>query len=292
MPSSSHFLSRLNNIVVYKHGDQRAPHKPLYLLYCIAALQQGQPRLQPYEQIAEKLGKALRLFAPRVAAVHPEYPFWRLQHDGLAIVEVDGPLEFRPSNNDPKVTSLKKRKAKGGLTEEDYRLLTGDLEIQSVAVHKLLDGHFPACIHDEILRFFNLKLNDLHATDLATEREFREQVLSAYNYKCALTGFSMSYEGEYPGLEVAHLCWPQVGGNDVLGNGVAMSTLHRKLFHLGLFTINSDYIVQVSSKVQENLDTAFNLGKLHGKVITLPNDPSHKPSRQNLEWHSKWVFRG
>lgn len=292
MVSTSLFLSKLKNISVYRRGDQRAPHKPLYLLYCISSLQQGQPRLQSYERVAEKLGDALRLFAPRVDAVHPEYPFWRLQQDGLAVVEVDGPLEFRLSNTDPKVSSLRKRNARGGLTDEDYWLLKEDLDAQSSAVHMLLDAHFPASIHEDIIRFFNLKIGDPHFNDKSTECEFRNQVLMAYDFKCAITEFSLSYEGTYPGIEAAHICSPQSGGNDAVGNGVAMSTLYRKLFHLGLFTIDCDYSIVVSSKVKSWGETGDGLISLHGRPISLPMELDKAPNLESLEWHRRWVFRG
>ena len=292
MTSTSHFLGRLDRILVYKKGDQRAPHKPLYLLFCIASLQHGLPRLQGFDKSSQVLGEALRRFGPKVASVHPEYPFWRLQHDDLAVVEVDGPLEFRPSNNDPKVTSLRKQKARGGLAEEDYSLLMGDLELQSIAVHKLLDSHFPASIHDELIRYFNLKLNDPHSKDVTTERDFRESVLAAYGNACALTGYSLDYCGAYLGLEAAHLCWPQVGGNDEISNGIAMTTLHRKLFHLGLFMVNSNYKVQVSSQIREHEEAKLSLGELQGRQISIPDNPKNHPSAKNLRWHAKWVFRG
>lgn len=278
--------------MVYKKGDQRAPHKPLYLLLCIASLQHGLPRLRGFDEISHILGEALRRFGPRVATVHPEYPFWRLQHDDLAVVEKDGPLEIRSSNNDPTVGSLRKQNARGGLSQADYSLLLGDLELQSIAVHKLLDGHFPASIHDEIVRFFNLILSDPHSKDVATERDFRESVLAAYANSCALTGYSLNYGGIYLGLEAAHLCWPQVGGNDTVANGLAMTTLHRKLFHLGLFTINGNYEIQVSSQLHEKGKAPFSLGRLHGRKMTLPDNPKDYPSQRNLKWHSKWVFRG
>ena len=165
MSSTTNFLRRLDQVLVYKKGDQRAPHKPLYILFCIASLQHGLPRLQKFENVSQALGEALRRYGPKVAFVHPEYPFWRLQHDHLAVVEVDGPLEIRLSNDDPKVSSLRKQNARGGLVEPDYRLLLGNIELQSIAVHKLLDSHFPASIHDEIIRYFNLILNDPHSKD-------------------------------------------------------------------------------------------------------------------------------
>lgn len=292
MSTSAHFLARLDQILVYKKGDQRAPHKPLYLLLCIASLQQGLPRLRKFEEVSLVLGEALRRFGPRVVTVHPEYPFWRLQHDGLAVVEADGPLEQRLSNDDPRVSSLKAQNACGGLSEADYGLLLDDLELQSIAVHKLLDAHFPASIHDEIIRFFNLVLSDPHSKDVYTERDFRESVLAAYGNSCALTGYSLRFGDAYLGLEAAHLCWPQVGGNDSVSNGVAMTTLHRKLFHLGMFAINESYEIQVASQLQESAQRALSLAKLQGQRIALPSNPKNYPSQKNLKWHSKWVFRG
>ncbi len=292
MNTRAHFLSRLDQVLVYKKGGQRAPHKPLYLLLCIASLQQGLPRLRRFEEIAVVLGEALRRFAPRVSTVHPQYPFWRLQHDGLAVVEADGVLEQRASNDDPRVSSLRKQNARGGLVERDYELSLGDLELQSIAVHKLLDSHFPASIHDEILRFFDLVLSEPHSRDLYTEGCFRRSVLDAYGNCCALTGYSLQVGEACLGLEATHICWPQIGGNDSVKNGVAMTTLHRKLFHLGMFAINENYVIEVSNQVREAHSSGLSLKALHEKKISLPREPADYPDVRNLKWHGRWVFRG
>jgi putative restriction endonuclease len=293
MTSAANFLERLDKILVYRKGEQRAPHKPLYLLFCLASLQHGLPRLQRFDAISNALSVALHRFGPRTKSLHPEYPFWRLQHDNLAVVEADEVLEYRQSNNDPTKSSLLKANAVGGLTEQDYALLVDDIDLQSITAHKLLDKHFPASIHDEVIRHFNLKLNDPHSKDLSTEREFREAVLSAYRNSCALTAFSLKYQDIYYGIEAAHICWAQVGGNDDITNGIAMSTLHRKLFHLGLFAINDeDYTVCVSTEALEDKKAGMSLRQLHGKPIALPEDSKYWPSKKALSWHSRWVFRG
>jgi putative restriction endonuclease len=113
------FLNRLDRILVYRRGEQRAPHKPLYLLFCIASLQHGLPRLQSFEIVSHALTEALRRFGLRTKTLHPEYPFWRLQNDALAIVEADAPLKYRKSNDDPTKSSLLQTKARGGLREQD-----------------------------------------------------------------------------------------------------------------------------------------------------------------------------
>lgn len=286
------FLNRLDHILVYRKGEQRAPHKPLYLLFCIASLQQGLPRLQSFEAINQSLSEALRRFGLRTKALHPEYPFWRLQNDNLAVVEGDAPFEFRKSNDDPKRTSLLRAKARGGFLEQDHAMLRNNLDLQSTTVHKILDAHFPVSIHDEIIRHFGLVLNEPHSRDIATEKEFHQAVLAAYGNSCALTGFSVNFRGSYVGVEAAHICWPQVGGNDHVYNGIAMTTLHRKLFHLGLFDIDENFTVRVSKEAGEDQTAHWSLRNLHGKQIALPKDPSLRPSLKALNWHSRWVFRG
>lgn len=292
MDSKTNFFRRLNDILVYRKGDQRSPHKPLYLLYCIASIQAGRERLQSFDEVSKALMPALRIFAPRTASVHPEYPFWRLQHDDLAEVLCNGPLVFRKSNSDPTVSSLRNQNSRGGLLEADHEMLRRDLELQSLTVHKILDGHFPSSVHEELIRFFGLKLDDRHAHDRTSDEDFRIGVLAAYESRCALTEFNLDMGGRTIGVEAAHIIWPQAGGNDEVSNGIAMSILHRRLFHLGLFSINNDFKVTVATQVSSKGRSNLTLSELNGMRIRLPSDQSLWPSPKALEWHQRWVFRG
>jgi putative restriction endonuclease len=292
MSSAVNFFRRLDDMLVFRKGDQRAPHKPLYLLYCIAGVQAGKDRLQPFDAVQQTLKPALRIFGPRTETAHPEYPFWRLQHDKLAEVFTDGPLTLRKSNSDPTVSSLREQNARGGLLDGDHEMLCGDLQLQSLTVHKILDAHFPASIHDEVVRFFGLTLEDRHARDRTSDLQFRSRVLSAYSNSCALTGFNLDVAGRSVGVEAAHIFWPQSGGNDEVSNGLAMSTLHRKLFHLGLFSIDLDYKVVVASGVSDRETSKIALTAMSGKEISLPKDEASWPNKTSLTWHQRWVFRG
>lgn len=286
------FFQRLDNMLVFRQGDQRAPHKPLYLLYCIAGAQTGRARLQTFDAVAPILKAALKLFGPSTKSLHPEYPFWRLQNDGLAEVITEGPLRIREGNNDPTVSSLRQQNARGGLLEHDYEMLFGNLELQSQAIHKILDAHFPGSIHDEIIIFFGLTLDEPHAKDRKSYADFRDSVLMAYGKRCALTGFNLEVAGRTVGLEAAHIFWPQLGGNDQVSNGIAMTVLHRKLFHLGLFSIGPDYKINVSSDAADNGDSGFALSGMSGRILTLPQDKLLWPNSAALSWHQRWVFRG
>ncbi len=286
------FLERIDRIVIYKKGNERAPHKPLYLLQCLAAIQHGLPRLQAFTEIEKLLKEALIRFGLSSKTVSPQYPFWRLQNDGLAVVVPSGPYVFRKQASDPTKTSLLTSDAHGGLTDTDYTLLRDNLDLQTLAIHKILDGHFPRSIHDDIIEFFDLRLSGARAGDDHTESEFRLRIVGAYDNVCALTGYSIEYRHTFPGLDAAHICWPQAGGNDEVSNGISMTTLYRKLFHLGLFTIDENMKVVLSSEIVDMSRSGPTVGQLKGKKISLPNDSQLWPSLEALKWHRKWVFRG
>jgi putative restriction endonuclease len=288
---SRDFLARLGSINVYKRGEQRAPHKPLYLLLLLARLQQKHTRLAKFTDIRVKLNDALKLFAPRVASIHPHYPFWRLQNDNLAEVVYQSELTIRQSNDDPTVTSLISSEAQGGLRVEDFDLLVGNLDLQSLVAHKILDAHFPQVIHGDIVNFFGLRLNTPHRNDYSNYGEFSSGVINAYKGRCAISNVSILYQGKHVGLDATHICWPQIGGNDFVTNGIAMTSLHSRLFNLGIFTISQDYKIQVSSMSEFN-GTEQALGLVNGRQICVPNASSEQPSIEALIWHKKSVFRG
>jgi putative restriction endonuclease len=284
-------IDRIDAINVYKKGANRAPHKPLYLLFLLACRQKGMPRMLAFSDVNPILSVALRLFGQRTASVNPEYPFWRLQNDGLSEVHPASPLvyELRESNTDPKKSSLIKNGATGGLISADFDLLSERPELLNEACHRILDNHFPASIHEDILDFFGIDLGaQLALPDHLKNYDFRSAVLSEYAFRCAISGFQSSPAVKHAGIESAELVWRNHGGASTVSNAIAMSTLHRKLFHLGLFTIDDDYTVRLSP----DLGIADSVGLKNGRSISLPSPASFFPALTSLAWHRRWVFRG
>lgn len=291
MATEKEFLNRLERIVIYRKGKERAPHKPLYLLLCIAAMQQGLPRLRAFKVIEPKLKEALIRFGLSTTSVSPQYPFWRLKNDGLAVVEPEGPYDLRKQSDDPTKSSLLKMGAMGGLTEDYFELLSKNLNLQTLAVHRILDGHFPRSIHDELIDFFGLRMAGARECDENTESAFRLEVLAAYKNTCAVSGFSLSFRNGFPGLEAAHICWPQAGGNDDVSNGIAMTTLHRKLFHLGMFGIDDSFRIVTSPRLKDLSSGAQMAFLENGRLLNVPPQGLGRPDPATLRWHMKWVFR-
>lgn len=99
-------LARFNDIAVWKQGEQRAPHKPLLILYALGRWQRGFPEA-PFLEAEPALIELLQRFGPRRKSDHPEQPFWRLQNDGVWTVHAPAPLPLKTGDTIPRVAALR-----------------------------------------------------------------------------------------------------------------------------------------------------------------------------------------
>lgn len=117
---------------------------------------------------------------------------------------------------------------------------------------------------------------------------FRVRVLSAYQWRCAVTG-----ERSLPTLDAAHI-QPYLGpASNHLQNGVTLRADIHRLFDSGYVTITPDYRFEVSRRLRDDFENGGDYYRLRGSLlIALPADPSKQPNRQALDWHNTRVFRG
>lgn len=118
---------------------------------------------------------------------------------------------------------------------------------------------------------------------------FRRSVLSAYNYKCCITGLAI------PRLLVAsHIVpWRTDATNRLNpGNGLSLSILHDKAFDLGIITINDDLTIRVSNLQDSESDHFFQaaLKSYENKPIALPE--KFFPHKEFLSYHRENIFQG
>lgn len=130
-------------------------------------------------------------------------------------------------------------------------------------------------------------------------RGFRQAIIEAYNYKCAICGLKinspdfLSWE-----IEAAHIVPHRYLGRDDIWNGLALCRLHHWAFDVGWFTMRNDYSINVSSKVrllQPDYGKIYDHEVLNAlsqnrKRLILPADRQLFPHQNALEWHRKNVF--
>jgi putative restriction endonuclease len=292
MLSRDEILKVFDRINVWSRGSERAPHKPLLVLYALGQLSRGEANSIAFRDVAPKLTELLQEFGPSRKSYHPEYPFWRLQNDGVWVVENADQLQRRTGQTDIPKRELLEKDVHAHFSDKVAKRLQSDAGLRADVALRLLDGHFPSSLHQDILAAVGF---DVTLTESVKRRkrdpEFRGRVLNAYEYACAVCGFDVRLGSQVLGLEAAHIKWHQAGGPDEEDNGLALCSLHHKAFDLGAFTIQPDLVLLVSERVYGRQGFREWLLNFHGRPIREPQRKAYSPAERFLSWHDREVFK-
>jgi putative restriction endonuclease len=286
----SEALRLFHDITVWSRGDQRAPNKPLLILYALGCWSHGIVLLS-YSDVHTDLSKLLNEFGPPRRTPHPEQPFWRLQNDGVWVVSgVSQPLN---SDRFPHIADLQRQGVKGQFAPVLQELMRTDPSIVGDIARHLLASHFPESLHQEILSAVDLSIDDdVGVAGGRRDPGFRRQVLTAYEYQCAVCGFQLLLTGIPVALDAAHIKWHQASGPAVVQNGICLCVLHHKTFDLGVFTVGSDSVVTVSEEASGICGFQEAILSFHGKTLRSPIQQEARPAAEFIDWHWREVFRG
>ena len=236
-------LQKFKTLNLWQKGGKRAPHKPLLVLYAIGKLLRAESRLIAYSDVEEKLGKLLQEFGPWKSSNRPEFPFWRLRND--EVWEVSDADKIRQTKSgDAYIIDLRRYKVSGGFPEPIDLLLRNDPKLAFEIIQNLLDAHFPDSLHGDILQTVGIEFPIQISKRKKRDPDFRENVLKAYEYKCAVCGFDVKLRCQPVALSAAHIKWHQAGGPDTEVNGLALCVLHHKLFDRGAFMLSNRWCWQ------------------------------------------------
>jgi putative restriction endonuclease len=299
MMTAEQWLAKIAKLKVYRAKGGPAPHKPLLLLVILELAEQGQ---LPADVVSLTPELAFRFASFWTIVAHrrtqpPDVrmPFHHLQQDGFwsALGEDGKPSpddrltryarlvsDFVACAQDPSFRDKARRILIARYFEPDER----------VALYSLFRMPVPA--EDEILRDVNYKAQD-EANKQGREVRFRLNVVAAYNYTCALTGYRLTTIASGSIVDAAHIHQFADSRNNDPQNGLALCKNAHWLFDNGLWTLSDDYRVIVAvGRFTEDSPDQTPLAAYQGKKVRLPADQRLWPSPIHLAWHRRHKFQG
>ena len=277
------------DMTIWRKGEQRAPHKPLLLLYVLAGYQQGHGRLFDYaSEVRDNVRSLLERFGPQRAQYRPDMPFWRLQGDGFWQLQNAERCSTFGSSRQPPAGELVEFNVAGGFDKQHYDHLIKSKKLINSLARQILEAHFTESIQEELADELGFELQLLRKQ---RDPLFRQQVLRAYNYECAICGYNMRHDNTSVALEAAHIKWKQYGGPCEIPNGLALCAIHHKAFDKGSIGLDESMRVQVSEAVNGGGIVGRLFWDFQGKIISLPQVKAYCPQDEFVDWHRREVFR-
>ncbi len=134
---------------------------------------------------------------------------------------------------------------------------------------------------------------DTEAAVRGREGRFRINVVTGYDYTCALTGYRLITLNAGAIVDACHIHQFAKSRNNDSTNGIALSKNAHWLFDNGLWSISDDYTVLTADRhFSEAGEAALLLARMKNSKITLPANPRLWPAQNHLEWHRSHTFLG
>jgi putative restriction endonuclease len=297
--TAEQWLGKLARLKVDKARGDPAPHKPLLLLVILELAEHG---MLPDEVLPLTSDLAFRFCSYWGIVAHrrsqgPDvrYPFHHLQSDGV--------WSARGEDGKP---SPDRRLTRSAVLAPDLVAAAKDTRFREQARRILIAKYFrqderialyttvglPIPSEDQIARDADYKVPD-EAKRQGREVRFRLNVVAAYNYTCALTGYRLTTISSGSIVDAAHIHQFANSRNNDPQNGLALCKNAHWLFDNGLWTLTDEFTVIVAANhFLEDSPNQTPLTAFQGKKISLPSDPTLWPSPVHLAWHRQHTFQG
>jgi len=297
--STAAVVEKFDRLRVWGRRGERAPHKPLLVLWALGQWQARRETQFPFSAVEEALGSLLREFGPP-RRPEPKFPFIHLANDDVWVVTPPASRDGRDPLGSRSVKLLRETGVLGGFTRDVLSALESDSGLLGRIASRLLDAHFPRSFHQDLLDATGLQLV---ASDTGPEPSpaewrrrrdpgFRERILRTYERRCAVCGLDVKIAGVSALLEASHIRWFEADGPDEESNGIALCPLHHKMFDFGCFTLGNDLRIEVSDDVTGGDVFVEVLARYHETALRRPIHEAHLPKRAHVEWHRREVFKG
>ena len=287
----------LGKLTKLNPGRDNAPHKPLLLLVFLEVVETGDfvtGKLFLTPDLAYRFDTFFQVVTHRrTARPDVRMPFHHLKTQGFWTAHVaSGELSKHRSTTDYAVP------------DPAFVIACGDPDFRFRARHLLISTHFEPAERNALYHLVGLEIpNADHATrdaffevshdaeDTARSARFRLDIVSAYNYTCALTGYRVTTIASGAIVDAAHIHQFSDSRNNDPKNGIALCKNAHWMFDIGLWTIDDDYRVIVAGDAfSESSPNQKPLTDMHGQKLLLPSNEWFWPSKNHLAWHRSHRF--
>lgn len=275
------------------HGGT-APHKPLLLLAILEMAEQD-GTLPATLRLTPELAYRFRQFEHVVAhrrrqKLDVRMPFHHLQtahvwtpqtQDGSVsphrsvTVQVELDPAFHESCLDPDFREAARRVLISRYFEPQEQVLLSGLVGLPLSVDAPLDEGRTTSADEPLFK-------------AVREARFRLNVVPAYNYTCALTGYRVTTIDRGSIVDAAHIEQFNTSRNNDLRNGLALCKNAHWAFDAGLWSIDDEYRVLVAEDAfEEEAPHQTPLTQFAGRRLALPANPEHWPEPRYLAAHRR-----
>ena len=116
---------------------------------------------------------------------------------------------------------------------------------------------------------------------------FRNSIMSLYDFTCSMCRRRViTLDGETI-VDAAHIIPFSESRNDNVTNGFSLCKNHHWIFDRGLISVDEDYRVLISPKLDTNSIVTIDL---EGRKIMLPGIPKCNPAIESFDWHRTNIF--
>jgi putative restriction endonuclease len=290
------WLRRLTRL----HPDKgNAPHKPLMLLVFLDLVESG-ALSDGMLKLSAELGYRFDTYFEFVRHRRSARPDVRLPFHHLSTQKFWSP---RMANGE-----LSKHRSLTAYVVPDASFIAAceDADFRRQAREILIETHFepaernalyhllglPIPTQDDVARvaFFNTPED---AENAGRNAKFRLDIVSAYRYTCALTGYRVTTIGAGAIVDAAHIHQFADSRNNDPRNGIALCKNAHWMFDIGLWSVDDGYCVIVASDAfDEDSPNQKPLREMNGQRLGLPTDERIWPSKAHLAWHRERKFKG
>lgn len=290
------WLGKLTNL---NKARNNAPHKPLLLLVFLDVVENGDfagGRLPLTAELAYRFDTFFNVVQyRRTAKPDVRMPFHHLKSDG-----------FWTAHMGSGALSEHRTSTAYVVPDPDFVQACHDPEFRRQARTILIAKHFEPAERNALYHLVGMDIpqGDLITREAFFEKEndaanagrsarFRLDIVSAYNYSCALTGYRMTTISSGAIVDAAHIHQFANSRNNDPNNGLALCKNAHWQFDVGLWTIDDDFRVLVAKEAfSESSPNQKPLAAMHGQRLLLPRDPTIWPSKDHLACHRSHKFLG